>query len=118
MENGEREGGREGGVYRGRGGRESNSAANLYVEGLHMEWNSEWEGDRWRGSEREEERMRNGVVNGMGRQDVEGTWSGEMAGGRESAHIPTVQPIFMVREYTWSGIVNGRGKMKCEEGEQ
>ena len=31
----------------------SNSAANLYVEGLHMEWNSEWEG-----GEREEGRMR------------------------------------------------------------
>ena len=26
----------------------SNSAANLYVEGLHMEWNSKLEGDRWR----------------------------------------------------------------------
>ena len=34
----------------------SNNAANLYVEGLHMEWNSEWKGDRWRvGREREGE---------------------------------------------------------------
>ena len=65
----------------------SNSAANLYVEGLHMEWNSEWEGDRWRRSEREEERMRNGIVNGMNRQDVEGMWSGEMAGGRGNLYI-------------------------------
>ena len=35
----------------------SNSAANLYVEGLHMEWNSEWEGGgggRERGRENEE----------------------------------------------------------------
>ena len=37
----------------GDGGREGicaccNSAINLYDEGLHMEWNSEWEGKRWR----------------------------------------------------------------------
>ena len=37
----------------------SNSAANLYVEGLHMEWNSEWErGGGGGGREREEGRMR------------------------------------------------------------
>ena len=69
-----------------------------------MEWNSEWEGGG------EEGRMRKWDSEWDGRQDVEGTWSGEMAGGRESAHTATVQSIFMMRDYTWSGIVNGRGK--------
>ena len=32
------------------------------------------------------------------------------AGGRESVHAATVQSIFMMRDYTWNGIVNGRGK--------
>ena len=58
-------------------------------------------------------------MNGMDRQDVEGTWSGEMAGGRESVHAATVQSIFMMRDYTWSGIVSGEGgQMEGEEREE
>ena len=65
----------------------SNNAANLYVEGLHMEWNSEWKGDRWRvGREREGEN--------------EEKWGG-VAEGRGSACAPILQPTFMLMDYTW-----------------
>ena len=65
----------------------SNSAANLYVEGLHMDWNSELGGG---GQMEEKERERVRVKK----------WDGRRAVGRRSPHIPTVQLTFMLKGCT------------------